>query len=84
MTSRGQHWAKLTPPDVRAIRRKYDEGIAAGQSVHSVVRSIGAEYGLAPTTIYYVGIRRTWKDVSDDETTTEPGETPVQVPDLPR
>ena len=73
MPARGtaNHWAKLTPPDVLAIRKQYDEGIAAGTSVYAITKKIGAEYGLAPTTIYYVGIRRTWRDVEEKSETAE-------------
>ena len=62
-------WAKLTPDEVRAIRREYDEAVAAGEGVYALKRRLGAKYGKAPNTIYYIGTRKTWQSLGDDDET---------------
>ena len=60
-------WAKLKPDEVRTIRREYDEAMVNGDSVHATIKKLGAKYGMAPNTIYYIGVRRTWKSLGEDD-----------------
>lgn len=48
---------KLTEEKVRAIRKRY----AAGERP----RDLGPEYGVTPENISMIGLRKTWKHVSD-------------------
>jgi hypothetical protein len=64
------HWAKLTPDEVRTIRREYDEAVASGEGAYSIKKRLGAKYGKAPNTIYYIGVRRTWKSLEETSETT--------------
>lgn len=61
------HWAKLTPDEVRAIRREYDAALASGDGVYTIIRKLGAKYGKAPNTIYYIGKRKTWQSLGDED-----------------
>jgi hypothetical protein len=73
MTLQGahSHWAKLTEEQVRSIRKEYDLSIATGESTHAVTKRLSAAYGMAPMTIYYIGIRKTWKSLGEDHETTD-------------
>jgi uncharacterized protein YjcR len=48
--------AKLTPKDVRAIRRRYWEG-------NVLERELAAEYGVSPQAIGHIITRRNWKHI---------------------
>jgi len=75
------HWAKLTPSEVRTIRKEYDEAVARGEGVYAIIRQLGAKYGKAPNTIYYIGKRRTWQSLGGEDEDTVGTEGPgVQIP----
>jgi hypothetical protein len=66
MHGANSNWAKLRPDEVQEIRRAYDEAMANGEGVYATIRKLGAEYGMAPNTIYYIGKRRTWRSLGED------------------
>ncbi len=62
-------WAKLTPDEVLAIRREFDAAVASGEGIYAIKRRLGAKYGMAPNTIYYIGKRRTWQSLGEENET---------------
>lgn len=56
-TGSGHHKAKFTDEQIQLIRARYDAG--------EHYKALAKEYGVAPSTIRFIGVRQSWKHVPE-------------------